>query len=94
MNRTTVRRLILVFATGFVVQAVILLVSDKKVRVWREVQHVYIYEGDMVSFTRPKDDPNLQRTVQADWVVCHYWTGLSVWGVTMPAASDCPMITL
>jgi hypothetical protein len=94
MTSATVRRLIWVFGTTFTVQAVVLSITDKKVRLWREVRHVYIYEGDMVSFTPPKDDPKIQRTTQADWVVCCYWTGLLVWGITMPMASDCPILTL
>lgn len=94
MTRPTVRRVILVFVTAFVVQALVLMAADKRVRVWREVRHVYIYEGDLVSFTPPKEDPKLQRTVQDDWVVCRYWTGLGVWGITMPTAADCPILTL
>ena len=94
MARTTAPVFVVVLAAVFVVQAVIIWPTHRKVRLSWETRHVYIYEGDMIFLDPPKNDPKLLKTVQADWILCRYWTGISIWSTIMPTVEDCPIVTL
>lgn len=85
-------RIILAGAAIFGAQASILLITGKMPLVWQEARHIYIYEGDMLSFTAPKNDPKFLRTAEDDGMLCHYWNGLSVWTLTMTTTLDCPAV--
>lgn len=81
------------FLTIFVIQAVYLLSTERRIRLTVTPKHAYIYEGDLVSDIPPQNANEAPRMVTANWELCRYWTGLTITTVFLPSG-NCPAITL
>jgi len=93
MRSKTFRRIFIWLVVAYVAQAVILTVSERKIRLSSEVRRAYIYEGDLVSTTPPKNADEASKTISRDWLMCRYWNGIVIKSFFVPSVSPCPLIT-
>lgn len=92
LTRINVRRVVRIGVGLLVLQAVALQATETTIRLSLEPRRVYIYEGDLVSDTPPSSADEASRTVEDDWFVCRYWTGLRIREFLLPPG-NCPAIT-
>lgn len=93
MTSALVRRSIVGFVAVFVIQALALQLSGRKVLLASGLERVYIFQGDLVSDIPPQNQQEAARTTEATWRWCRYWTGLKVKLYPLPGRERCYIIT-